>query len=86
VEWGFIWLMVVLKIPIIALLLLVWWAWKQEPDYENEGDDGGSKTPAKPRHPRPARPNRRGPHGDPAPLPSPARVRTTAVGRERVDR
>jgi hypothetical protein len=85
VEWGFIWLMVVLKIPIIALLLLVWWAWKQEPDYENE-DDGGSKTPAKPRHPRPSRPNRRGPHGDPAPLPSPPRVRTTAVGRERVDR
>ena len=31
-EWGFIWLMFVLKIPIVALLTLVWWAIKQEAD------------------------------------------------------
>src|SRR6266508_3818033 len=30
VTWGFIWLMFILKIPIVALLTIVWWAVKQE--------------------------------------------------------
>ena len=27
--WGFVWLMLVLKIPIAMLLYIVWWAIKQ---------------------------------------------------------
>jgi hypothetical protein len=76
-EWGFIWLMFVLKVPIIALCLLVWWAVRQEPvtDDDAPGDDGGTKH--RPRWRRPfGRGPRRGPHGDPA-VPSPPRVRTT---------
>ena len=76
-TWGFLWLMLALKIPLIGLICIVWWAIKQEPDEASaREDDGGIK-----RHPHPhrhgpfRRPPRRGPHGDPAPLP-PARVRT----------
>ena len=79
-TWGFLWLMLALKIPLAALIYLVWWAIKQDPDESTPSDDdGGVKRsprthPRKPfpRHPRPPR---RGPHGDPPPLP-PARVRT----------
>ena len=83
--------MVVLKIPIIAAIVLVWWAIRavpepvgaEEPPSEDEGDDGGSKVPAA-HLPRPRRPRRpRGPHGMPAP-PSPPRIRTKAAGRRRV--
>jgi hypothetical protein len=80
VEWGFIWIMLVLKIPLIALLWLVWWAIKNvdEPDL-GIGDDGGTKVPPRP-HPRrrPRWPRRRGPHGSPV-LAPPARVRTTVA-------
>mgnify|MGYP000849805022 CR=1 FL=1 len=43
--WTFVYLMVVLKIPIAALLYLVWWAIHQVPDTEPEaqGGDGGSR-------------------------------------------
>jgi nitrogen fixation-related uncharacterized protein len=83
VTWGFLWIMVALKIPLIALIFLVWWAIKQEPedDQAEQDDDGGLKRPGQRVHPRPhphkpfPRHPRRGPHGDPAPLP-PARVRT----------
>ncbi len=77
-TWGFLWLMLALKIPLIGLISIVWWAIKQEPEEEQaptRDDDGGVKY----RRPHPTRPfprrPRRGPHGDPAPLP-PARVRT----------
>jgi hypothetical protein len=80
--WTFLYLMVFLKLPIIALLYLVWWAIRQEPDDQSdeggESDDGGSKRP---RHPRPPlRPlPRRGPHhGMPAPS-SPPRTRTVVA-------
>lgn len=80
-TWGLIWLMFVLKIPIVALLYIVWWAIHQEPETEDgNDDDGGTKVwphddrrPVLPRHPRP-----RGPHGDPA-VPAPPRTRTTVV-------
>lgn len=81
-EWGFIWLMLVLKIPLIALIWLVWWAIRQTPEEADgaHGDgDGGSRV-AHPRQPLPRHP-RRGPHGDPAPA-TPARIRTT-VARSR---
>lgn len=73
--WAFVWMMVVLKLPIVALLYIVWWAMRQEPLPEDEPADsgtGGGGTPH-PRGPRP-RPPRRGEHGQPPPR-SPRRVR-----------
>jgi hypothetical protein len=70
VSATFIFLMVVLKIPIFALFYIVWWAVHSPPETEPATDeDGGSKRPLNPRprhpHPRPALPRnpRRGPHG-----------------------
>jgi hypothetical protein len=78
VTWGFLWLMLALKLPLAGLIYIVWWAIKQTPEEAPASDDdGGLKlTPARhPRKPFPRRP-RRGPHGDPAP-PAPPRVRST---------
>jgi hypothetical protein len=79
VTWGFLWLMLALKIPLAALIYIVWWAIKQEPEDTTSSDDGGGGAKLRPR-PHPPRPfprrPRRGPHCDPAPQP-PARVRTT---------
>lgn len=81
--WTFLYLMVFLKLPILALGYLVWWAIHQTPDQdggEEGGDDGGSR---KPRHPRPPlRPlPRRGPrHASPRPA-TPARVRAISQSR-----
>ncbi len=77
--------MVALKIPIVALLLIVRWAVRQTPD-EATGEDGGigpTTSPPHPHHLRPRPPGaaprlprlpRRGPHGEP-PLVPPSRVR-----------
>ena len=83
-EWAFIWLMVVLKIPVIAAIWLVWWAMKAEPELTDE--DGGIDVPDVPPPHRPKNPRRprRGPHGDPE-APSPPRVRTKARSRGRID-
>ena len=76
-TWGFIWMMVVLKIPVVMLLWLCWWAIRQEPEPAagdaggGGGEDGHSPRPRKPRPPR------RGEHAVPAPQP-PARVRAMA--------
>jgi len=84
-AWTFVWLMVFLKIPIVALFLIVRWAVNQTPEPE-PGQDGGigpRPSPHRPHHPRARlpRPPRRGPHGDPSPS-SPPRVRTlVARGR-----
>jgi hypothetical protein len=80
--WTFIWLMVFLKIPVVALFLLVRWAVGQSPEGAS-GQDGGIGPRPRPLHPhhpraRPPRPPRRGPHGTPSPTP-PARVRTIAA-------
>jgi hypothetical protein len=84
--WTFIWLMVFLKIPIVALFLIVRWAVGQTPE-SAPGQDGGigprpGPTPAHPHHPRPALPRaaRRSPHRDPSPA-APARVRVAARRR-----
>lgn len=78
-TWGFLWIMLALKIPLAALIYIVWWAIKQEPETTPgpEDGDGGVKLPPHDRHPRKPFPRtpRRGPHGAPAPR-SPARVRT----------
>jgi hypothetical protein len=79
--WGFVWMMVVLKLPIVALLLLVWWAVKQT-DAGMElppRDDGGNDRHPHRGGPRRPRPPRRGPHAEPAPR-APSRVR--ASGRQ----
>ena len=78
-TWGFVWLMLALKIPLIGLICLVWWAIKQEPDEASSRDDDGGIKRGRP-HPRkpfPRRP-RRGPHGDP-PLRTPPRVRSVVA-------
>jgi hypothetical protein len=81
VDITFIYLMLVLKIPIVALLWIVWWAIHQTPEPEpTSHDDGGAKHSPHPRRPLPHAP-RRGPHADPPPA-APARVRTVhARGR-----
>ena len=78
--------MLALKIPLIGLLCIVWWAIKQEPEESSSSsdDDGGIKRPhMHPRKPFPRRP-RRGPHGDPAPAP-PSRVRTVRARARSLD-
>jgi hypothetical protein len=77
--WAVFWLAVILKIPIAALLAIVWWAVRQPPVAQAEEDgDGGSRHDPHPRR-RPPQPPRRGPHADPAPAP-PDRVRVTRRG------
>jgi len=59
VTWAFIWLMFVLKIPIVALGWIVWKAIHAEPvqpeDAAFDSDGGGGA-----KHPRPRRPRPRG--------------------------
>ena len=82
----FLYLMVVLKIPIALLLYLVWWAVHQVPDTEPEaqGGDGGSRRRLHPRGPLPRSP-RRGPHAGVAPAP-PARTRMAVTRTRRLER
>lgn len=80
-TWTFIWLMVLLKIPIVALFLLVRWA-VREPEVEGSEDGGIGPLslplhPHRPRSPLPRAP-RRGPHSDPVPA-SPPRVRAVVA-------
>jgi hypothetical protein len=84
VTWGFLWIMLALKIPLVALLWIVWWAVRAEPEAEQDhkGGDGGIKHRPHPRRPFPRRP-RRGPHGDPA-LPAPPRTRSVVARAKRV--
>jgi hypothetical protein len=86
-AWGFIWIMVILKIPLAVLLWIVWWSIRAKPDPAAGDDDGADDggLGAKPVPPRPSGPRRRGPHGDPVPSP-PSRTRRPgprAPGRER---
>jgi hypothetical protein len=80
VDWTFVYLMVALKIPLIGLFWIVWWAIHQTDAEPVEGDDGGTKHPPPAPHPHGPLPRtpRRGPHGDPAP-PAPARTRTVVA-------
>ena len=81
--WTFFWLMVVLKIPIIGLFSIVYWAIKQTDEPVEDAGDGGSKTPAHPPSRTPPHPRKRGPHGDPAlPAPKRSRMPLRARGRE----
>jgi hypothetical protein len=77
-----LYLFVALKIPILMLFALVWWAVHQEPDPAEDARDGGQR--AQRPHPPPRLPHapRRGPHGDDA-LASPPRVRPPVDARAR---
>jgi hypothetical protein len=88
-TWTFIWLMVLLKIPIVALFMIVRWAVRgpeAEGTPEEDGGIGPRRSPLHPHHPRSKLPRspRRGPHGTPAPL-APARMRT-ATAHQRLPR
>lgn len=87
--WAVFFMAVILKIPVVALLGIVWWAIRQVPDPDEayDGDDGGSHRQLDPRRPRP-----RGPHG-PVPLPLPdcppggrRRLATATVNRKTATR
>jgi hypothetical protein len=68
--WEFIFMMLILKIPIVYLCLVVYWAVKAEPKPPEpallpaELDGPEPRSPWRPRR-SPRRP-RRGPHGSPA--------------------
>jgi hypothetical protein len=88
---AFVFLMVVLKVPILALLYIVWWAIHATPEPEPAGDEnGGTLKPLAPRprypHPRAPLPRnpRRGPHGAHA-LPAPPRTRPVVARARRVE-
>ena len=77
----FVWMMFVLKVPIVFALWLIWYAIQDpEPAKADDQDEGGSdrRHRSLPRNPRP--PRRGGPHA--APLPAPPRVRTLAHSRD----
>jgi hypothetical protein len=74
VGWTFFYMFVILKIPILAAFVLIWYAAKPPEDEHGEDSDGGGDDGdhgVSPRHPRPPR---RGPHRSPAPR-APQRVR-----------
>jgi hypothetical protein len=83
-EWALFFMFVALKVPLITLCWIVWWAIHQTDDPEQERGDGGSKRRHHPLGPLPRTP-RRGPHGDPAPLPPP-RVRTVTLRARQLER
>jgi hypothetical protein len=91
-TWTFVWLFLILKIPIVALFLLIRWA-VREPSEPRPNDDGGIGVggtrinPLHPHHPRSIGPRRPGRGGRGPILPrrgphgdpapgAPARVRT----------
>ena len=82
-TWGFIWLMFILKIPIFMLFGIVWWAVRKTDEPSPEQPVRAERRPH-PHRPR-RRPRPRDPHGGPATLPAPPRVRepwqTPARGR-----
>lgn len=61
--WPFLFLAVVLKVPVIGMIYLLWWA-AQPPEVENATDDGDGNDRGR-RRPKPGFPRgpRRGPHG-----------------------
>ena len=67
--WELIFLMAIMKIPIVYLCLVVWWAIRAVPGPLEPAvvREHGDPDPASgPRRPRRSRPRRGGPHGFPA--------------------
>ena len=87
--WTLLYMVLFLKLPVAALLWLVWWAVHQtdeEPATASQQDGGSAMRDGVFRHPRPPRPRRprRGPHGSPAP-PAPSRMRSVLVLARKVE-
>ena len=67
-AWEAIFMLVVLKIPVVYLAAVVWWAVRAEPEPSDGGDEVGVREPLTPcswtdwKRSRPTRP-RRGPAG-----------------------
>jgi hypothetical protein len=67
--WEFVFMMVILKIPIVYLCLVVYWAVKAEPKPPEPALLPVERPEPEPRTPwrrRPPRRRRGGPHGSPA--------------------
>ena len=47
-AWEAIFMLLVLKIPMIYLAIVVWWAVRAEPEIADGGDDVGVLTPVAP--------------------------------------
>lgn len=62
-----------MKIPIIGLLWLVWWAGREEHSEGPTEEPVRDHRPLRPRPTPPGRPRRRGPHGGGAVAPTPPR-------------
>ncbi len=60
--WELLFMMLLLKIPLVYLCWVVWWAIKAEPEIGTEGGTEGLNWKPWRRHPGP-RPRRGGPHG-----------------------
>jgi hypothetical protein len=78
--WGFLWVMLALKIPLALLLYIVWYAVHATPE-PAAGDDRDGGIGHRPDGPVRHGPRRRGPHGDPV-VPAPPRTRTAATSRD----
>lgn len=69
VVWEFIFMMVILKIPIVYLCLVVYWAVRSEPNPPEPALLPAKLDAPEPRSPwrrRPPRRRRPGPHGSPS--------------------
>ena len=86
--YGFLWVMLALKIPLAMLLYIVWWAVRAQPEPVPADDDGGIGDRAGGPHPRsgPSKPRRRGPHGDSLVPPPPRTRRPAAPSRDPTQR
>jgi hypothetical protein len=63
--WEIIFMLVILKIPVVYVGWVIWWAIKAEPELGTQGGTEGVNW--KPwRRPSDSRPRRSGPHGVPA--------------------
>ena len=90
--WFSIWFLVILKLPIVYLGYVIWWAVKDPPEPstgpafggQQGGDGGGGGVPGQERRRLPRRPlpgRRPGPHGAPARRPLPLRVRERVAAK-----
>jgi hypothetical protein len=79
VVWEFIFMMVILKIPIVYLCLVVYWAVKAEPEPPDVVRSGVPAEPLEPHAPWTPRGRRHGPRRGPER--TPARARRATVSR-----
>ena len=71
--WLFIWFMVILKLPILYLAYVLWWAIKDPPEPGGASGDASAEDGGSPWRPRQRAGN--GPHGRPDLRPAPAHAR-----------